>query len=119
MTVSVARFQATHFCISPRESLSSTGLRPDAGVFVVSCSAETSVAVSELVPPAVATGLAGPDHAHGADVDKFCDSVFSRLEKREPVVGFGPTDTPDFHDRLHAEHERFLVGAQRFPTARF
>ncbi len=118
MTVSVARFQATHFCISQRESLSSTGLRPDAGVFVP-CSAETSVAVSEPVPPAVATGVAGPDHAHGADVDEFCDSVFSRLKKREPVVGFGPTDTPDFHDRLNAEHERFLVGAQRFPTARF
>lgn len=81
--------------------------------------ADTGVAVSEPVPPAVATGLAGPGQAHGADVDEFCDSVFPRLEKREPVVGFGPTDTADFRDRLHAEHERFLAGAQRFPTARF
>lgn len=41
---------------------------------------ETNVTVTELAPPAVATGLT--EQAHGANLDDFCDAVFPELEQR-------------------------------------
>lgn len=79
----------------------------------------TAVTVTELIPPAVATGLAGPGHAHGADLAEFCDTVFPRLQRREEVVGFGATDTPDFRARLASEDESYAATAQRFPVKQF
>lgn len=35
--------------------------------------------VVELIPPAVATGLAGAGANHGAPVDEFCDTVYPRV----------------------------------------
>ncbi len=75
--------------------------------------AGTGVTVTELIPPAVATALAGPGQAHGADLDAFCDAVFPRIERGEAEVGFGPTDTAEFRERLSAEHARFKAFARR------
>ena len=74
--------------------------------------AHTPVAVTELIPPAVATGFGDPAHPHGADPDEFCDAVFGGLEQRLDEVGFGPTATPDFIARLHADRERFSLRAR-------
>ncbi|MEU3650306.1 SDR family NAD(P)-dependent oxidoreductase [Lentzea sp. NPDC034063] len=51
----------------------------------------TPIRVVELIPPAVATELAGPSQAHGADLDEFCDTVFPLLDGSRAEVGFGPT----------------------------
>ncbi|MDQ1120804.1 MULTISPECIES: SDR family NAD(P)-dependent oxidoreductase [Pseudoxanthomonas] len=75
--------------------------------------AGTGVTVTELIPPAVATALAGPGRAHGADLDAFCDAVFPRIERGEAEVGFGPTDTAEFRESLSAEHARFEAFARR------
>lgn len=77
---------------------------------------DTSVAVTELVPPAVATGLAGPGQAHGADTDEFCDAAFQGLERGDDVIGFGPTATTEFIERLCDEQQRFLHGAEGSPV---
>lgn len=77
--------------------------------------AGTTVRVTELIPPAVATGPAGPGHTHGADVDEFCDAVFPGLTEGQNEVGFGPTASPDFQRALAGEHRRFDAAAQRFP----
>ncbi|MGI5505492.1 SDR family NAD(P)-dependent oxidoreductase [Lentzea sp. CA-135723] len=53
--------------------------------------ADTTVRVVELIPPAVATELAGPGQSHGAGLDEFCDTVFPQLDGSRPEVGFGPT----------------------------
>lgn len=84
--------------------------------------AETRVAVTELIPPAVATGLAGEQDRHGADIDDFCDSVFPRLDGTHDDVGFGVTDSEAFRAMLATRRELFLASAgrssvQRYPTA--
>src|SRR4051812_46452820 len=40
----------------------------------------TPCRVVELIPPAVATQLAGPGPNHGADPEEFCDTVFPLLD---------------------------------------
>ena len=74
---------------------------------------DTPIRVVELIPPAVATGLAGPGQAHGADLDDFCDTVFPRLDGTQAEVGFGPTATPDFAERLAAEQRTFQAMSGR------
>lgn len=81
--------------------------------------AGTAVRVTELIPPAVATGLGDPSAPHGADVDAFCDTVFPHIEAGDEQVGFGPTATPEFTARLVDERRRFDAGATRFPVSRF
>ena len=76
----------------------------------------TSCRVVELIPPAVATALAGPGQAHGADPDEFCDTVFPLLDGTRPEVGFGPTASPDFTERRAAEQRAFETTATRFPV---
>ncbi|GAA4682541.1 hypothetical protein GCM10025780_30100 [Frondihabitans cladoniiphilus] len=71
--------------------------------------ANTAVAVTELIPPAVATGLGDTGPGHGADLDAFIDEVFPQLELRSEYVGYGPTAAPDFRSRLAADHDRFLA----------
>ncbi|WP_222126954.1 SDR family NAD(P)-dependent oxidoreductase [Curtobacterium pusillum] len=79
----------------------------------------TVTQVTELLPPAVATGLAGPGAAHGADLDAFCDAVFPRLEAREDEVGYGLTDSLAFRAVLDAARERFTAAEGRFPVRGF
>lgn len=76
--------------------------------------AGTPVRVRELVPPAVATGLSGMAEPHGADVDDFCNAAVAGLDTDQDAVGYGPTDTPTFRQRLDDEHPRFTQGAGRF-----
>ena len=74
----------------------------------------TPCRVVELIPPAVATALAGPGRNHGADPEEFCDTVFPLLDGSQPEVGFGPTVQPAFTDRLAAEHRAFQAASARF-----
>jgi uncharacterized oxidoreductase len=73
--------------------------------------ADTPIRVVELIPPAVATALADPPH--GADPDAFADAVFPLLTGDHPEVGFGPTATPAFADRLASERAQFEARAAR------
>jgi uncharacterized oxidoreductase len=73
---------------------------------------DTTCRVVELIPPAVATRLAGPGHNHGADPEEFCDAVFPLLDGSHPTVGFGPT--ADLTARLAAEQRTFEEAATRF-----
>jgi uncharacterized oxidoreductase len=79
----------------------------------------TSVGVVELIPPAVQTALAGPGATHGAPLDAFCDQVFSTLQSGSEVIGYGPTDTPQFKQLLEAVEPMFQASASRFPVATF
>ncbi|MDF2993218.1 MAG: hypothetical protein K0S37_3732 [Microbacterium sp.] len=81
--------------------------------------AETSVAVTELIPPAVATGLAGSAAPHGLGLDEFCDAVFPGIEERRAEVGAGATATEGFRDLLAEGARRFAASASRFPVQRF
>lgn len=74
----------------------------------------TPCRVVELIPPAVATQLAGPGRNHGADPDEFCDAVYPRLDGSHASVGFGPTAQPDFIERLAGEHRAFEAASTRF-----
>lgn len=74
----------------------------------------TPCRVVELIPPAVATALAGPGHNHGADPEEFCDTVYPLLDGSLPEVGFGPTTQAAFTDRLAAEHRTFEAAVTRF-----
>ena len=81
--------------------------------------AQTDVRVTELIPPAVATALAGPGNAHGANVDEFCDAAFAGIAAGDTFVGFGPTASDEFRARLHEELQRFEAGAERFTVTRY
>ncbi|WP_446041647.1 SDR family NAD(P)-dependent oxidoreductase [Streptomyces sp. SID1121] len=74
----------------------------------------TGIRVVELIPPAVATELAGSGQAHGALPDDFCDSVFPMLDGTHPEVGYGPTATPEFVEQRAAERGAFDVLSGRF-----
>ena len=73
----------------------------------------TPIRVVELIPPAVATELAGPGQAHGADLDEFCDTVFPLLDGSHPEVGFGFTAAADFTEKRAAEQRAFDALAAR------
>jgi uncharacterized oxidoreductase len=81
--------------------------------------AGTACKVSEVIPPAVRTALAGPGATHGAPLDDFCDSVFAALTAEREEIGFGPTASPEFERRLAAEREMFDRFAVRFPVASY
>ena len=76
--------------------------------------AETPIRVVELIPPAVATGLAGPGATHGAPVEDYADAAFAGLDGNTPEVGFGPTDSQPFRDQLKAARDMFDQMSQRF-----
>ena len=60
---------------------------------------DTLCRVVELIPPAVATELAGPTMSHGAPLDDFCNAVFPMIARGDlDEIGFGPTATPEFRD---------------------
>jgi uncharacterized oxidoreductase len=80
----------------------------------------TSLRVVELVPPAVQTGLAGPGATHGAALDDFSNAVLERLQRGDSdVIGFGPTDTPEFRHMLDIAGPFFVASAGRFPVATY
>jgi uncharacterized oxidoreductase len=78
--------------------------------------ANTPCRVVELIPPAVATGLAGPGNTHGATLDDFCDTVFPALRNgADNEVGYGVTDSPAFRTQVQAATAAFEQFATRFP----
>ncbi len=80
----------------------------------------TSIHVVELIPPAVATGLAGPGKNHGANLDDFCDMVFPQLTRRDlDEVGYGFTASDQFEAAQKPYKEMFASFADRFPTAAY
>jgi uncharacterized oxidoreductase len=76
----------------------------------------TALRVVELIPPAVATGLAGPGPAHGVGLDEFCDAVFPMLDGSHAEVGFGPTAIPGFTEQRAVEQRTFDALSERFPV---
>ena len=82
--------------------------------------ANTNIRVMELIPPAVATGLAGPGANHGAPLDEFCDAVFPALVHGEAdEIGFGLTATEEFGAAMASYRKMFDKFSQRFPTATY
>jgi uncharacterized oxidoreductase len=79
--------------------------------------AGTSIGVVELIPPAVQTALAGPSTTHGAPLDAFCDQVFSAFQSESEMIGFGPTDAPQFKKLVETVEPMFQTSAGRFPVA--
>lgn len=79
----------------------------------------TAVKVTELIPPAVQTALAGPGATHGAPLNEFCDQVFSALGTGEESIGFGPTNTPQFKQVIEITGPLFLTSSSRFPVATY
>ncbi|WP_436519718.1 SDR family oxidoreductase [Actinoplanes sp. HUAS TT8] len=77
----------------------------------------TPCRVVELIPPAVATGLAGPDNTHGTPLDTFCDAVYpALLENRADEIGYGMTDSPAFKAQNQAAAATYDRFASRFPV---
>ncbi|GGL20050.1 hypothetical protein GCM10012284_63310 [Mangrovihabitans endophyticus] len=78
--------------------------------------ANTPCRVVELIPPAVATALAGTGNTHGAPPDDFCDTVFSALrDGTDNEIGYGMTDSPAFKTQMRAATAAFEQFATRFP----
>jgi len=79
--------------------------------------AATRCQVSEIIPPAIRTALAGPGATHGASLDDFCDSVFAALANGNATeIGYGPTAGPAVQDRLSLDRELFETYSGRFPV---
>ncbi len=76
----------------------------------------TGVRVTELAPPAVATGLSGLEDPHGAPLAEFADAAYAGITAGLDFVGFGPTDSARLAARLRAEQEAFDGAATRFPV---
>jgi uncharacterized oxidoreductase len=81
--------------------------------------AGTDVSVTEVAPPAVATGLAGPGGGHGVKLSELADAAYAGITAGREYVGFGPTDSPGLASRLRAEREDFAALAPRFPVATY
>ncbi|TLV03992.1 SDR family NAD(P)-dependent oxidoreductase [Dyadobacter luticola] len=79
----------------------------------------TSCSVIELIPPAIATNLAG-NSSHGADLDEFCDSVFNKLFNSETeTIGYGITE--NIQPELSGQPVSILFekSASRFQTRQY
>ena len=82
--------------------------------------ANTNIRVKELIPPAVATGLAGPGANHGSPLDDFCDAVFPPLvHGSADEIGLGLTATEEFGDAMASYRNMFDNFSQRFPIAMY
>lgn len=77
----------------------------------------TQVRVVELAPPRVQTSLGDAATLPGAPVEDYCNDVFPRLhEGSADLVGYGPTDTPEFRQMLQAGERFFAASSARFPV---
>ena len=82
--------------------------------------ADTRILVKELIPPAVATGLAGPSASHGAPLDAFCDAVFPALcDRHSTEIGFGVTASDAFTAPRALERDLFDRVSTRFEVATY
>jgi uncharacterized oxidoreductase len=81
---------------------------------------DTGIAVKELIPPALATGLAGPGANHGAPLDEFCDAVFPALaEPGVTDIGFAMTATDAFRASMDRQRDMFEQFSARFPVTTY
>jgi len=79
--------------------------------------AGTNVRVKELIPPAVATRLAGSGATHGAPLDDFCSAIFSPLtDSDQDEVGYGMTATDAFNEAKALYRTMFEQFSSRFPV---
>ncbi|SNT60504.1 uncharacterized oxidoreductase [Streptosporangium subroseum] len=85
--------------------------------------AYTNCRVIELMPPAVATALAGPGNTHGAPLEEFCDAALAGIDRAltggPQVIGYGMTTDERIADRLHTEQQMFDTLSSRFPTTTY
>lgn len=80
----------------------------------------TAIRVIEIIPPAVRTGLMAAGVMHGADLDEFCDSVFSTLRTGQAdEIGFGPTEGPLIRQRLALDRDLFDSVSGRSPVRQY
>lgn len=81
---------------------------------------DTPCRVVELIPPAVATGLAGPGDNHGASPDVFCDEIFPQIVvATAEEIGFGATTSDDFQSAMAPYQAMFKAAAERAPVKRY
>jgi len=77
--------------------------------------AGTACRVTELIPPAVQTALAGPGMQHGATLNDFCDTVFPQLlNDAATEVGYGPTENLEITLSGQSQASLFAASAARF-----
>jgi uncharacterized oxidoreductase len=82
--------------------------------------ANTACRVVEIIPPAVRTALAGPGATHGAQLDEFCDAVFSALSVPDTTeIGFGVTAGEAFNQPKRLYRALFEQFSPRFPVERY
>jgi uncharacterized oxidoreductase len=82
----------------------------------------TTCRVVELMPPAVATELAGPAGGHGVSVDDFCEAILSGIDRARDdgdVIGYGMTADESITERIRAERQMFEDFSARFPIATY
>ena len=81
---------------------------------------ETNCRVIELIPPAVQTGLATGNTSHGAPLEAFADSIFSKLLRENVIeIGYGPTENISIEISGKPLNEVFKAGAQRFAVKKY
>jgi len=78
---------------------------------------KTNCRVVELVPPAVQTGLASGNTAHGVPLESFTDAVFQQIiEGNSLIIGYGPTENISLEVAGISQQELFERNSQRFPV---
>ncbi|WP_158809998.1 SDR family oxidoreductase [Beijerinckia sp. L45] len=80
----------------------------------------TNIRVTELIPPAVSTQLAGAGATHGAPLDDFCNEVFATLtESGQEEIGYGMTATDTFNEPKALYRAMFERFSSRFPVGTY
>ena len=77
----------------------------------------TTCKVTELIPPAVQTGLAGSGNNHGVPLKEFCDAIYGALiTGKQSEIGYAQTPglIPQISGKAVAE--LFEMSAARYPV---
>ena len=81
---------------------------------------DTAIRVKELIPPAVATELAGTAAPQGAPLDDFCDNVFPLLSDSDQIeIGYGMTAADAFNEPKAIYRKMFEQFSSRFPVGTY
>ncbi|MXV15043.1 SDR family oxidoreductase [Hufsiella ginkgonis] len=78
--------------------------------------AGTACRVAELIPPAVQTGLAGGNTAHGAALEAFADTFNNLFIEDEIEVGYKTTENISVEISGKPLNELFTAFSGRFPV---
>ncbi|MBU1800905.1 MAG: SDR family NAD(P)-dependent oxidoreductase [Actinobacteria bacterium] len=79
--------------------------------------ADTAIRVTDLMPPAVATGLGGS--VGGAPLDDFGQTAMEGIDQGLDMVGFGPTADGPISQQVAEQQQLFEEFSNRFPVARY